>query len=131
MPKCRTCGEEFTISTEESLSRSLTMDLLRVTRFRLGRLVGVKNGWLIGGIIIGLFALSIALSFEDIWVRGLSIFAFLVVVFFLTISLSKEARYSRIRSQNCQKCSSTIMAKQLLRPEELGPHKVAPARKKL
>jgi len=131
MPKCRTCGEEFTISSEASLSKSLTMDLLRVMRFRPGRLVGVKNGWLVGGIIIGLFALSMALSYEDIWVRGPSIFAFFVVLFFLAISLSKEVRYSRIRSQNCPNCSSTIMAKQLLRPEELGPHKIAMTKKKL
>jgi len=129
MPKCRTCGKEFTIPAGASLSTSLSRDLLLAMRFRLGRLVGMENGWLIVGMIAGLFALSVALDVEDFWARAVSLAVFFAIVFILATLLLKKARYSRIRTHNCPECSNAIIAKQLLRPEETGPHKIVTAKK--
>jgi predicted RNA-binding Zn-ribbon protein involved in translation (DUF1610 family) len=129
MPKCRSCGKEFTIPAGASLSTSFSRDLLRVTRFRLGRLVGMENGWLFVGIIAGLFALSVAVDVEDSWARAVSFAVFFAIVFILVTLLLKKARYSRIRTHNCPECSNVIIAKQLLRPEETGPHKIVTAKK--
>jgi len=124
MPKCSTCGEDFTIPAGASLSTSLSRDLLRATRFRLGRLVGMENGWLIVGMIAALFALSFALEFEDVLARAVSFAVFFAIVFILASLLLKKARYSRIRTRNCPKCSDIIIARQMQRPEEFMPHKV-------
>lgn len=129
MPKCRTCGKEFTIPAGASLSTSLSRDLLLAMRFRLGRLVGMKNGWLFVGVIAGLFALSVALDVEDFWARAVSFAVFFAIVFILATMLFKKARYSRIRSHNCPECSNAIIARQLLRSEETGPQKVLTAKK--
>ena len=129
MPKCETCRKEFTIPSEASLSKSLSRDMLLAMRFRLGRLVGMENGWLIVGIIACLFALSVALDVEDFWARAVSLAVFFAIVFILSTLLLKKARYSRIRTHNYPECSNAIIAKQLLRPEETGPHKVLSPRK--
>jgi len=129
MPRCRTCGKEFTIPVGASLSTSLSRDLLLAMRFRLGRLVGMENGWLIAGTIACLFALSVALDVEDFWARAVSFAVFFAIVFILATLLLKKARYSRIRSHNCPEGSNAIIARQLLRPEETGPHKVRKAKK--
>ena len=129
MPKCRICGKEFTIPVGASLSTSLSRDLLLAMRFRLGRLVGMENGWLIAGMIACLFALSVALDVEDFWARAVSLAVFFAIVFILSTLLLKKARYSRIRSHNCPKCSDAIIAKQMLRPEETGAHNILEAKK--
>jgi len=89
----------------------------------------MENGWLIVGIIACLFALTVALDVEYIWARALSFAVFFAIVFILATLLLKKARYSRIRTHNCPGCSNAIIAKQLLRPEETGPHKVLTAKK--
>jgi len=124
MPKCRTCSEEFTIPIGASLSTSLSRDMLLAMRFRLGRLVGTENGWLIVGVIAALFALSIALNVEDFWARAVSFAVFFAIVYILATLLLKKARYSRIRTHNCPECSNAIIARQLQRPEKFMPHKV-------
>lgn len=129
MPKCRTCSEEFTIPIGASLSTSLSRDMLLAMRFRLGRLVGTENGWLIVGVIAALFALSIALNVEDFWARAVSFAVFFAIVYILATLLLKKALYSRIRTHNCPECSDALIARLVLRPERTGPHKIREAKK--
>ncbi len=131
MAKCKTCGREFTIREDASLSTSFSRDLLLLSRFRLGRLVGVENGWLIGGIIACLAALTIAMNAANIWIRDLSILAFFAVAFIVSIVLFRKVRFSRLRSHNCPECSNAIIARQLLRPGESGPHKIVTHKKRV
>jgi DNA-directed RNA polymerase subunit RPC12/RpoP len=130
MPKCGTCGKEFTVLAGASLATSLSRDLVRATRFRLGRLVGTENGWLILGIVVDLFVFAIALDLEGFWARAVSFAVFFAIMFVLATTLLRKAHYSRIRSHNCPECSNAIIAKRLLRPEEYMPHKVTRKKEK-